>query len=165
MVLFFGDKVLILRGSPGRGPETGPGYGRRVRATLIGARGNQIRARLDQDDPGSAFADLSHRGDVGWWDRSAAIPSDQGAGYNPFRGESTVTGPSLSSALVVVTTAQLRSWIRKARENGGEYHPYGWSRSFTVANLTAELATRPDRRQPNKKDRKALRQAKAKESR
>lgn len=42
----FGDEVVLIRGSRGRGPESGPGFERRLRAKYVGARKNMVRCVL-----------------------------------------------------------------------------------------------------------------------
>jgi len=73
--------------------------------------------------------------------------------------------PSTSTALKPVPTERLKRWLDAARRDGGpygEFRPAGWGRSFTVANLTAELSTRPDRHTvPDTKQRKVIRQKRA----
>jgi hypothetical protein len=70
-----------------------------------------------------------------------------------------------STALKPVPTIQLKKWLVKARKDGGVYQPRGWGRHFTIANLTAELHTRPDRALSTKPYRKALRQQRARMTR
>lgn len=61
----FGTRVIIERG--GYLPEPGtPGCRRRVRGTLVGARLNLRRVRLDEDDPLDTVG-WSRAGDIGWW--------------------------------------------------------------------------------------------------
>lgn len=51
-----------------------------------------------------------------------------------------------SVALQAVPTKRLLRWRDAARRLArGEITPQGWGRSFTIANLTAELSTRSDR--------------------
>ena len=66
----FGSPVLVTRGSLNRNPSFGPGFGREVQGTLIGARGNQVLVRLEQNDPNASVGPF-HKGETGWWSRSA----------------------------------------------------------------------------------------------
>lgn len=69
-----GRQVLIERGNPGRGPDTGPGFGRRVPATiedpLVGDW--QVRCKLLVCDL-DAVAAPSQAGDSGLWSVSQII--------------------------------------------------------------------------------------------
>ncbi len=58
---------------------------------------------------------------------------------DPWKGSGHKT---TSTALHDVPEAQLRSWMSKARRDGGAYKPTGWGREFTIANMSAELARR-----------------------
>lgn len=66
--LAIGRKVLILRGNPGRGPETGPGFGRKVPAVIqeVPAGTWQVRCQLLEDDP-DAVGSPSRAGESGLW--------------------------------------------------------------------------------------------------
>jgi len=66
----FGTPVWLTRGSLNRDPNFGPGYGREIQGTLIGARGNEVLVRLDQDDP-AATCVAKLKGETGWWSKSA----------------------------------------------------------------------------------------------
>jgi len=71
----FGSKVWLIRGSYFIPPGT-PGYRRIVRGTLIGARKNHVRVRLDQDDPSATIGYCLRKGDIGWWGKSAVSPRE-----------------------------------------------------------------------------------------
>lgn len=62
----FGDEVVLIRGSRGRGPESGPGFERRLRAKYVGARKNMVRCVLLEDDP-NATGKPFKAGEAGWW--------------------------------------------------------------------------------------------------
>ena len=66
-----------------------------------------------------------------------------------------------------VPTKALLAWLRSARTHKGSgfYHPPGWGREFSIANLTAELSQRYDRYDYSKPARKKARQQLAKEKR
>lgn len=73
--LAVGREVLIERGSPGRGPETGPGFGRRVPAVIEEAPvgiGDQVRCKLLRDDP-DAVCSPTKAGESGIWALSQII--------------------------------------------------------------------------------------------
>lgn len=65
--VLFGSSVLLLRGGHDMPP---PGQFRNVKATYIGARGQQVCCRLEQDDPSACVGYCTKKGDVGWWGRS-----------------------------------------------------------------------------------------------
>ena len=70
-----GREVLIERGNPNRGPETGPGFGRRVPAVIEEAavgNGCQVRCKLLADDPDAVGAP-NQVGDSGLWALSQVI--------------------------------------------------------------------------------------------
>jgi len=50
----FGDEVVLIRGSRGRGPESGPGFERRLRANVEFRRGEALacNAGLGVERPG-----------------------------------------------------------------------------------------------------------------
>lgn len=64
--LRFGSRVLIRRGWHTTPP---PGQLREVKATYIGAKGNWVLCRLEQDDP-LANVGWKKKGDTGWWSKS-----------------------------------------------------------------------------------------------
>ena len=66
----FGDEVVLTRGGRGRGPASGPGYERQVRARYLGARGHQVFCALIEDDPNGVVSPF-RAGETGWWGRSA----------------------------------------------------------------------------------------------
>jgi len=66
----FGTNVILTRGSQNRDPVFGPGFGREVKAVLIGARGKQVRCRLTEDDPNAGIGP-EPAGTIGWWSKSA----------------------------------------------------------------------------------------------
>lgn len=79
----FGSSVLLRRG----GHDTpAPGQFRYVLATYIGARGHQVRCRLEQDDPDACVGYCTKKGDVGWWGRSImSLPNAQGDSQPPMK--------------------------------------------------------------------------------
>ncbi len=66
--LVVGTRVMIHRGNPDRGPETGPGFGRKIPAVLesVSAGNSQVRCRLLVDDP-DAIGVPNRAGDSGFW--------------------------------------------------------------------------------------------------
>lgn len=72
--LLVGRRVLIERGNPGRGPETGPGFGRRVSAVIeeVPVGDWEVRCRLLVDDPDAVGAPC-RAGDSGFWSVSQII--------------------------------------------------------------------------------------------
>lgn len=66
--LALGIPVLIERGNPSRGPETGPGHGRMVKAKIVGFGevGHQIYCQLLEDDP-HAVGGPTRAGEEGFW--------------------------------------------------------------------------------------------------
>ena len=69
VVLKTGDPVWVIRGGE---RAKGPGRFRRVKATYIGERGNDVCCSLDQDDPDDTVG-WSKIDSVGWWGKSAVI--------------------------------------------------------------------------------------------
>lgn len=73
--LIKGREVLIERGNPNRGPDTGPGFGRRVPAVIeepmVGI-GDQVQCKLLADDPDAVGAP-NRAGDSGLWSVSQII--------------------------------------------------------------------------------------------
>lgn len=70
-----GREVLIERGNPRRGPETGPGFGRRVPAVIedaVAGNGYDVRCKLLADDPDAVGAP-NRAGDSGLWSVSQII--------------------------------------------------------------------------------------------
>lgn len=61
-----GDEVVLVRGSRGRGPESGPGYERQVRARYLGGQNGMVQCELLEDDPNAGTAPFK-AGEVGWW--------------------------------------------------------------------------------------------------
>lgn len=61
----FGTKVYLYRGGH-KSPS--PGQFRFVKATYIGAFGNHVECRLEQDDPDATS--WRNKGDIGFWSRS-----------------------------------------------------------------------------------------------
>lgn len=72
--LTMGRQVLIDRGNSSRGPETGPGFGRRVPAVIEEALVGdwQVRCKLLVDDPDAVGAPC-RAGDSGLWSVSQII--------------------------------------------------------------------------------------------
>jgi hypothetical protein len=66
----FGDEVILTRGSRGRGPDSGPGFERELRARYIGARGNTVYCELLEDDPFATVAPFRKGGRGHWHGRS-----------------------------------------------------------------------------------------------
>ena len=62
-----------------------------------------------------------------------------------------------------MTPDRAPSWLKVARSHrgSGEFIPAGWSRSFTIDNLVAELSQRADRYDYSKPALKKKRQEKA----
>jgi len=69
-----GTKGWLRRGSHGL-TTRGPGRGRWVRVVLVGARGQQVRCRLIDNDPGAAGNWCTRAGDIGWWSKSCFATS------------------------------------------------------------------------------------------
>ena len=69
-------KVLLLRGNPNRGPESGTGHGRWVPVQFLElvSLGNsvQVRCQLLEDDPWAVGAP-DKAGDIGLWSMSAVV--------------------------------------------------------------------------------------------
>jgi hypothetical protein len=62
-----GDEVVLIRGSRGRGPESGPGFERRLRARYLGGDGpHMVTCALLEDDPNATCAPF-HAGEIGTW--------------------------------------------------------------------------------------------------
>lgn len=60
-----GDEVVLVRGSRGRGPETGPGYEREVRARYLGGDELNVICELLEDDPNGGSP--TKTGETGCW--------------------------------------------------------------------------------------------------
>ncbi len=60
-----GQDVILIRGSRGRGPETGPGFEREVRARYLGGDELNIICELLQDDPHGGIP--TKAGEIGCW--------------------------------------------------------------------------------------------------
>jgi hypothetical protein len=67
--LLVGMPVTLHRGNPGRGPESGPGYGRKVKARIIGLVGSRVECELAEDDP-NAVGSPCRVGESGAWEAS-----------------------------------------------------------------------------------------------
>ena len=63
----FGSKVTLQRGGH-KSPK--PGQFRNVKAIYIGAKGQQVLCRLEQNDPDACYNYCTKKGDTGWWGRS-----------------------------------------------------------------------------------------------
>lgn len=62
-----GDEVVLIRGSRGRGPETGPGFEREVRARYLGGNGPlDVVCELLEDDPNATTLPF-RAGETGVW--------------------------------------------------------------------------------------------------
>jgi hypothetical protein len=62
-----GDEVILIRGSRGRGPDSGPGFERQVRARYLGGNGPlDLKCELLEDDPHATVAPFK-AGEVGIW--------------------------------------------------------------------------------------------------
>lgn len=74
-----GQTVIINRGNPNRGPESGPSYGRDVKAVIIGFGEcwHEIRCRLAQDDPDAVPP--SSEGAEGFWSVTQVRLATQGS--------------------------------------------------------------------------------------
>ena len=60
-----GDEVILVRGSRGRGPETGPGFEREVRARYLGGDAVNVICQLLEDDPHGGIP--TRAGEIGCW--------------------------------------------------------------------------------------------------
>lgn len=60
-----GQEVVLVRGSRGRGPESGPGFEREVRARYLGGDEVNIFCELLEDDPHGGAPNRT--GEVGCW--------------------------------------------------------------------------------------------------
>ena len=60
-----GDDVSLVRGSRGRGPETGSGFERKVRAKYLGGDAVNVICALLEDDPHGGAP--NNAGEIGVW--------------------------------------------------------------------------------------------------
>lgn len=67
--MVFGDRVIVMRGSPGRRNGT-PGCLRPVKGILVGSNGCERQVKLLQDDPFATVGYCTKSGDIGWWSAS-----------------------------------------------------------------------------------------------
>ncbi|KLR57425.1 hypothetical protein [Diaphorobacter sp. J5-51] len=68
-------QVLLARGNPNRGPESGTGHGRWVPVQFLGfaqPEGMQVKCQLLEDDPWAVGAP-DKAGDIGLWSMSAVV--------------------------------------------------------------------------------------------
>lgn len=61
-----GDEVTLIRGSRGRGPDSGPGYERKVKARYVAGDAFNVVCELLEDDPDATTAPF-RRGERGLW--------------------------------------------------------------------------------------------------
>lgn len=61
-----GDEVVLVRGGRGRGPETGPGFEREVRARYLGGSRHEVHCELLEADP-HATVKPDRAGETGIW--------------------------------------------------------------------------------------------------
>lgn len=64
--IMVGDEVILTRGSRGRGPESGSGFERDIRARYIGGDQHNVRCILLEDDPNATVAPFK-AGEAGTW--------------------------------------------------------------------------------------------------
>jgi hypothetical protein len=61
-----GDEVVLVRGARGRGPESGPGCERAIRALYVGGNRFNVYCELLEDDPHATVAPFKS-GERGLW--------------------------------------------------------------------------------------------------
>lgn len=71
-----GEEVILIRGNAWRGPESGPGFGREVKARYLGSDGEVVECMLLEDDPHAVTAPIK-AGEIGWWHGRSFIRSLQ----------------------------------------------------------------------------------------
>jgi hypothetical protein len=78
--LVVGRHILIHRGNPSRGPESGPGFSRKVTAIIedVPAGSGQVRCRLLEDDP-HAIGAPCRAGESGLWAASQIVVDQIGS--------------------------------------------------------------------------------------
>lgn len=103
----FGTVCLVKRGSTGNAPWQ-KGCLRYVRAIFTGARGNQVRCRL-LDDDNLATVGPFMAGQSGWWGRTALV--EKGCG-NCYRGI-VVIAESCCGSWRVTQSVRNRTWANR----------------------------------------------------